>query len=121
MYIEHSETRCLAHATSVNGQRPGEQRTVVHERMIFAALTARVNARLLKLAHQRLIHLGTEPCRSGAGQFDAGEQSFVATGEVCAHKLSGRFAPERLTMDESRSCSALFIPGAHVGEMNVAE
>ena len=83
--------------------------------MILAALTASIDAYLLKIAHQWFCQRRAEPFRFCPRQLNAGERRDIAACDTFAHKRGGCITPERLDMFQPGGGCAFLVPCANVG------
>src|SRR5438874_399332 len=106
---------------SADAKHVTKQRSAISETVIFATLAGDIDAGALELFDEICSDVAAQPPGFSAGEIDAHDARTVAARDEFAHQLSRRFSPERLDMPESRRRRALLVPGANVGEMDVAE
>src|SRR5467141_1970609 len=104
------------------GDRPGEQRAAVDERVVLAALAAGVDAREPgEVCGQGLVHRATQPGGGELGELHAGQHRLETPVDEFREELRGWIVPERLHVREPGGRDALLEPGSHVREVDVSE
>src|SRR5579883_629067 len=101
--------------------RLAKERPIAHKRVIFAALAAEINLRSGKFSDQRLAQRLAQPGFFRSRQFRTRHNRVITALNHFACQGVNRFAPNRFQVQQALRCRALFVPGAHIGQMNVAK
>src|SRR5579859_5956689 len=111
------ELSCNANAKCVT-----KKGAAIGETVILATLPGRIGAGALDRFDEICSDVAAQPFAFSARLWvDAHDPGEVAARDELAHQRSRRLAPDRLHVTQARAGRALLVPGAHVGEVDVAE
>src|SRR6266550_3263143 len=105
--------------------RPGdlllEDRTCKRIGVILAVFAAGIDAGRGDVGREALVDDATEPGRVELCQVDAGDHRSAAGRDVFLKQEMRRLAPDRLYMLQPGRGDPVFVPGAHISQVNIPE
>src|ERR1700719_539830 len=101
--------------------RPDERRARERERMELAVLAANVDSGGRDVGGEALVYDPPEKRLVQPGQVDARDHGPATIRDELVEQLRRRLAPDGFHVLEARGYDSLLVPGADVGQVDVAE
>ncbi len=99
-----------------------EQRSAEGKAVIFAALAADIGGRGgFQVGDQRGVEFPAQPLRASAAQVHADNAGVMSAPHKFPYQQRRRIAPQWLDMFKPCALGALFVPGANIRQMDIAE
>src|SRR6266702_1076419 len=122
--LEHLDLREASVVTPLSQtprDRTREERTGEGEAVVLPVLAAGVDRQCRDVANEIRSYRPAEPGHVERGALDAGDHGTAADVHELGEERGRIVTPPRLDVLETRCERALLVPGADVGEMDVAE